>query len=131
MGAGAGHVTTGAARVMLMNTMRLAGRKFVGLSGVNCTRSGWALVTRNTVPAGGTNWNEPEAFTVAFSCAAESAVPWTMDAGFDQVMVGVAGATVMLTLCVATVKLARSLGVKTTASCCAAPASRIVPAAGE
>jgi hypothetical protein len=43
----------------------------------------------------------PGTFAVAFSCVAESAVPYVMPAGFAHVTVGVALSTVIVTVCVA------------------------------
>ena len=53
-----------------------------------------------------------------------------MFAGFDQVIVGVAFSTLILTVAVAAVEFTVSVGVKVTDSVCAEPAFNTVPAAG-
>src|SRR3954462_12567393 len=53
-----------------------------------------------------------------------------MSAGVGHVIVGVAFSTLMLTVFVAAVKFAASVGVNVTESVCAAPAFRTAPAAG-
>ena len=67
---------------------------------------------------------------VAFSCVAPSAVPNVMSAGVAHVMMGVAFRTLMLTVFVAVVKLAASVGVNVTESVCAEPAFKTVPETG-
>src|SRR4051812_50197255 len=53
-----------------------------------------------------------------------------MSAGVAQVITAAAFSTVMLTVLVAVVKFAASVGVNVTESVCAAPAFRTAPAAG-
>jgi hypothetical protein len=56
--------------------------------GVNVVDS-VCVPTLSIVPAAGEYANDPGTFAVAFNCAPDKAVPEVIDAGFDQVIVGV------------------------------------------
>src|SRR5215813_4201484 len=99
MSAGVAHVRTGVALSTLMLTVFVAVVKFAASVGVN--------VTDSVCPA-----------------PAFSAVPNVMSAGVAHVMMGVAFRTLMLTVFVAVVKFAVSVGVKVTDRILFAPAVR-------
>src|SRR5262249_60482496 len=82
------------------------------------------------VPATGVYANVPGVLAVAFSWVALSAVPNVMSVGVAHVMTGVAFSTLTVTVLVAVVKLAASVGVKVTDRIRFAPAVRTSPAAG-
>src|SRR5207245_7761369 len=82
------------------------------------------------VPAAGVYVNVPGTLAVAFSCAAPKAVPYTMSAGFAQVMTGVPLSTLMETVLGAVLWLAVSAGVRSPFSAWLGLAFSFVPVAG-
>src|SRR5215475_2283780 len=114
MSAGVVHVMTGVAFSTLMLTVFVAVVKFAPSVGVNVTDRVCAEPAFKTVPETGEYTRVPGVLAVAFSCVAPSAVPYVMSTGVAQVMTGVAFSTLMLTVLVAVVKLAASVGVNVT-----------------
>src|SRR3954469_6303884 len=130
MSVGVAQVITAAAFSTVMLTVLVAVVKFAASVGVNVTESVCAAPAFRTAPAAGVYTRVAAVAELAFSCVAPSAVPNVMSAGAGQVMTGVRFSTVMLTVLVAVVKFAASVGVNVTESVCAAPAFRTAPAAG-
>src|ERR1700747_2318997 len=88
------------------------------------------MPAEGTVPAAGVYVRVPGTDEVAFSWAAERAVPYVMAAGVAQVITGATWVTTSCTVLVAVVKLAVSVGVKVTERV-SVPATGMLPAAGE
>src|SRR5262245_59145347 len=124
------QVMTGVALRTLMETVFVAVVKLAPSVGVKVADNVWPAPAFSTVPAIGLQTNVPGVFAVAFSCVAPSAVPKVMSAGVAHVITGVAFTTLIVTVLVAVVKFAASVGVNVTDSVCAAPAFKTVPETG-
>ena len=101
MSAGSGQEIVGVALATSIVTDPVAPLKSAASVGVKLTERVWSLPACNTVPAAGVYVSMPGTDAVASSCVTERAVPKTIPAGLDQVIVGVALVTVKLPVALA------------------------------